>query len=34
MVADGAFLEHARVFDNHYGTSLSQLQQKLPQAMT
>jgi guanylate kinase len=29
MVADGAFLEHARVFDNQYGTSKGQLQQKL-----
>jgi guanylate kinase len=29
MVAEGAFLEHARVFDNQYGTSKAQLQQKL-----
>jgi len=29
MVAEGAFLEHARVFDNQYGTSKVQLQQKL-----
>ena len=29
MVAEGAFLEHARVFDNQYGTSKGQLQQKL-----
>ena len=29
MVADGAFLEHARVFDNQYGTSLGQLREKL-----
>ena len=26
MVADGAFLEHAAVFDNFYGTSLQALQ--------
>jgi guanylate kinase len=29
MVADGAFLEHARVFDNQYGTSRRQLEEKL-----
>lgn len=29
MVAAGEFLEHARVFDNQYGTSLGQLQDKL-----
>jgi len=29
LVAEGAFLEHARVFDNQYGTSKGQLQQKL-----
>jgi guanylate kinase len=29
MVVAGAFLEHARVFDNQYGTSKGQLQQKL-----
>lgn len=29
MVAEGAFLEHARVFDNQYGTSKGQLQDKL-----
>jgi guanylate kinase len=29
MVAEGAFLEHARVFDNQYGTSKGQLQEKL-----
>jgi len=28
-VAEGAFLEHARVFDNYYGTSLPQLREKL-----
>lgn len=26
MAADGAFLEHAKVFDNHYGTSKAQVQ--------
>ena len=26
MVADGEFLEHAKVFDNYYGTSKSQVQ--------
>jgi guanylate kinase len=29
MVAEGAFLEHAQVFDNYYGTGLGQLQEKL-----
>jgi guanylate kinase len=29
LVAQGAFLEHARVFDNQYGTSRQQLEQKL-----
>ena len=29
LVAAGAFLEHARVFDNQYGTSQAQLEQKL-----
>jgi guanylate kinase len=29
LVDDGAFLEHARVFDNQYGTSRYQLQDKL-----
>ncbi len=29
MVAKGAFLEHARVFDNQYGTSRHQLEDKL-----
>jgi guanylate kinase len=29
MVAAGAFLEHARVFDNQYGTSRGQLEEKL-----
>jgi guanylate kinase len=29
MVAKDAFLEHARVFDNQYGTSKSQLREKL-----
>ncbi len=29
LVAEGAFLEHARVFDNQYGTSKHQLQDKL-----
>jgi guanylate kinase len=28
-VDDGAFLEHARVFDNQYGTSRDQLEDKL-----
>ena len=29
LVATGAFLEHARVFDNQYGTSQAQLEDKL-----
>jgi guanylate kinase len=29
MVASGQFLEHAQVFDNHYGTSQGQLEGKL-----
>ena len=29
LVDDGAFLEHARVFDNQYGTSRQQLEDKL-----
>jgi len=29
LVAAGAFLEHARVFDNQYGTSRAQLEEKL-----
>jgi guanylate kinase len=29
LAADGAFLEHARVFDNQYGTGLGQLRDKL-----
>jgi guanylate kinase len=29
LVRDGAFLEHARVFDNQYGTSRHQLSEKL-----
>ncbi len=29
LVNEGAFLEHARVFDNHYGTSVGQLREKL-----
>jgi guanylate kinase len=29
LIAAGAFLEHAQVFDNHYGTSRQQLQEKL-----
>jgi guanylate kinase len=29
LVAAGAFLEHARVFDNQYGTGLQQLKDKL-----
>jgi guanylate kinase len=29
LVAQGAFLEHARVFDNQYGTSRQQLEDKL-----
>ena len=29
MVAEGAFLEHAKVFDNYYGTSQSGIEQQL-----
>lgn len=29
MVAQGAFLEHARVFDNHYGTARANIEQRL-----
>jgi guanylate kinase len=29
LVDEGAFLEHALVFDNHYGTSRHQLREKL-----
>ncbi len=29
LVAERAFLEHARVFDNFYGTSIAQLREKL-----
>jgi guanylate kinase len=29
LVAAGAFLEHARVFDNHYGTGREQVEAKL-----
>src|SRR5690606_18949920 len=29
MVEQQAFLEHAQVFDNHYGTGVDQLRQKL-----
>jgi guanylate kinase len=29
LVDQGAFLEHAQVFDNHYGTSVGQLREKL-----
>lgn len=31
MVAAGQFLEHARVFDNYYGTSRPQVEQRLKQ---
>lgn len=31
MVAAGAFLEHARVFDNYYGTARAQVEQLLAQ---
>lgn len=31
MVDEGMFLEHARVFDNHYGTSRQHLQEQLLQ---
>jgi len=29
MVAEGAFLEHARVFDNYYGTARASIEQRL-----
>ena len=29
MVVKGAFLEHARVFDNYYGTALANIEQRL-----
>lgn len=29
MIADGVFLEHAKVFDNYYGTSISTVQDTL-----
>ena len=29
MVAEGAFLEHAKVFDNYYGTSKANIEQEL-----
>jgi guanylate kinase len=29
MVAQGAFLEHAQVFDNHYGTARANIEQRL-----
>ena len=31
MVGEGAFLEHAKVFDNYYGTSQSHVEQQLQQ---
>jgi len=31
MVSDAAFLEHAKVFDNYYGTSQSHVEQQLQQ---
>jgi len=31
MVGEGAFLEHAKVFDNYYGTSQSHVEQQLRQ---
>ncbi len=31
MVADGAFLEHAQVFDNYYGTAQASVEQTLDQ---
>jgi guanylate kinase len=34
LVAEDAFLEHARVFDNQYGTSLGQLKDKLAAGST
>lgn len=33
MVEDGAFLEHARVFDNYYGTSQQHVEQQLSQGL-
>lgn len=33
MIAAGAFLEHAQVFDNYYGTSLAAVQDKLRQGV-
>jgi guanylate kinase len=33
MVAAGGFLEHARVFDNHYGTSRGAVESRLAQGM-
>lgn len=33
MINDGAFLEHARVFDNFYGTAKSSIQQRLQQGI-
>ena len=29
MIEEGAFLEHARVFDNYYGTSMANIEQEL-----
>ena len=31
MVEQGAFLEHAQVFDNYYGTALANIEEKLAQ---
>jgi guanylate kinase len=33
MVAEGAFLEHARVFDNYYGTARASIEQRLAAGM-
>ncbi len=33
MVADGAFLEHAQVFDNYYGTAQASVEQTLAQGL-
>ena len=33
MVAAGAFLEHARVFDNYYGTARASIESRLKQGM-
>jgi len=33
MVAAGEFLEHAKVFDNHYGTSLAEVERLLTQGL-